>query len=79
MQSYYYVDSEPCEQVTAIKAMLSDIIDHVRTTEVDEPEVRNLFETTAEVLQNLVLDYDVYQRKAEELVIPGVLPQNLAQ
>ena len=78
MQSYYYVDSEPHEQLTAIKAMLSDIIDHVRTAEIDEPEVRNLFETTAEVLQNLVVDYDIYQRKAEEVVVPGVLP-NLAQ
>lgn len=78
MQSYYYVDSEPYEQLTAIKAMLGDIIDHVRTVEVDEPEARDLFETTAEVLQNLVRDYDNYQRKAEELVVPGVL-SNLAQ
>ena len=78
MPSYYYVDIEPCEQLTAIKAMLSDIIDHVRTAEVDEPEVRDLFETTAEVLQNLVVDYDVYQRKAEEVVVPGVSP-SLAQ
>lgn len=74
MQSYYYVDSEPYEQLTAIKAMLSDIIDHVRTVEVDEPEARDLFETTAEVLQTLVQDYDNYQRKAEEVVVPGILP-----
>lgn len=79
MQSYYYGDSEePCEQLTAIKAMLSDIIDHVRTAEVDEPEVRSLFETTAEVLQNLVVDYDNYQHKAEEMVVPDIL-SNLAQ
>jgi hypothetical protein len=78
MQSFYYVDSEPYEQLTAIKAMLSDIIDHVRTVEMDDPEARHLFETTAEVLQNLVRDYDNYQRKAEEMVVPGVLP-NLAQ
>jgi hypothetical protein len=68
--SYYRLDDNPYDHIGAIKAMLSDIIDHVRTLDaVDEPEVKNLFETTAEVLQGLVVDYDNYQRKAEQQVL----------
>lgn len=68
MQGYYRLDDNPRDHIGAIKAMLSDIIDHVRTLDsVDEPEVKNLFETTADVLQGLVVDYDNYQRKAEQV------------
>lgn len=50
-----------------IKAMLTDIIDHVRedVNKVDEPKAQALFETTAEVLNGLVTAYSHYEEHSE--------------
>ncbi len=69
IQEYVYRENNPDHHLTNIKAMLSDIIDHVRydLEEVKEPEAQTLFNTTAEVLQGLVTVYSNYQGKLAHL------------
>ena len=63
-----YPESHPYHHTTKIKAMLTDVINHIRqdTAKVDEPKAQALFETTAEVLRGLMTAYDHYEQKSEQ-------------
>jgi hypothetical protein len=67
-QSQAYPETHPCHHTQKIKTQLTEIIEHLRADvkKVDEPKAEALFETTAEVLQGLVIAYDHYEQNAEE-------------
>ena len=50
-----------------MEAEIRDVINHVREDvgKVEEPKAQALFETTAEVLNGLVIAYDHYEQKWE--------------
>jgi hypothetical protein len=61
-----YTQSDPRHHTSNIRAMLEDLIQHLRedVTKVDDPRAQALL--TAEVLGGLATAYDHYESKAEE-------------
>ena len=59
--------SDPHHHTTRIRARLDELIKHLREDieQVDEPQARALFETTAEVLTGLRTAYEHYERGSE--------------
>jgi hypothetical protein len=57
------------QPTTHIKGMLDEMIDRIRqdAPQVDDPNGKALFETTAEVLLGLKIAYDFYERKQERV------------
>jgi len=59
--------SDPRHHTQKMKARLQEDIAHLREDigKVDEPQLRAMFETSAEVLGALVKAFDDYERKNE--------------
>ena len=59
--------SDPRHHTGKMKARLQEIIDHLRRDidKVDEPQLKAMFETSAEVLGGLVKAFSDYERKNE--------------
>jgi hypothetical protein len=62
-----YPESDPRHHTCNIKDMLNEVITHARADveKVDEPRAQALFETTAEVLNGLMMAYEHYEAKRE--------------
>ncbi len=62
-----YPESDPRHHTAKIKAMLDDLMIHLRgdVGKVSDPRAEALFETTAEVLGGLKKAYDDYERRDE--------------
>ena len=60
--------SDPRHHTQRIKAMLDDLIEHLRQDvgRVEDPKAEALFETTAEVLGGLKTAFEHYEQEAEE-------------
>ena len=60
-------ESDPRHHTQKMKARLQEVIDHLRSDidKVDEPQLRAMFETSAEVLGGLVKAFSDYERKNE--------------
>jgi hypothetical protein len=58
---------DPRIHTERIKAMLDDVVEHVRAdvVRVDDPRARALFEVTAEVLTGLKVSYQHYEEGSE--------------
>lgn len=61
------LETDPRHHTAKIKAMLTDVISHVRedVNKVNEPKAQALFETTAEVLNGLATAYSHYEQQSE--------------
>ena len=59
--------SAPRHHTQKMKARLQEDIDHLREDirKVDEPQLKAMFETSAEVLAALVKTFDDYERRNE--------------
>jgi hypothetical protein len=59
--------SDPRHHTHKMKARLQEDITHLRedVRKVDEPQLKAMFETSAEVLSGLVKAFDDYERKNE--------------
>jgi hypothetical protein len=57
----------PRHHIQKMRHGLQDVIDHLRSDieKVDEPQLKAMFETSAEVLGGLVKTFDDYERKNE--------------
>ena len=62
-----YPESDPRHHTANIKAMLEDLVTHLRadTSKFQEPKAQALFETSAEVLTGLKTAFDHYEKGAE--------------
>jgi hypothetical protein len=62
-----FPQTDPRHHTGAIKAMLDEIITHVRedVDKVDEPQAKAIFEMTAEVLLGVKKTYEDYEKKEE--------------
>jgi hypothetical protein len=60
-------ESDPRHHTQKMKARLQEIIDHLRgdIDKVDEPRLKAMFETSAEVLVGLTKAFSDYERKNE--------------
>ena len=60
-------ESDPRHHTQKMKVRLQETIDHLRSdvTKVDEPQLKAMFETSAEVLGGLVKAFTDYERKNE--------------
>jgi hypothetical protein len=60
-------DRNPQHHTQNMKKRLSETIVHLRedTAKVDEPQLKAMFETSAEVLGGLVKAFDDYEKKNE--------------
>jgi hypothetical protein len=60
-------DRNPQHHTQNMKKRLSETIAHLRedTAKVDEPQLKAMFETSAEVLGGLVKAFDDYEKKNE--------------
>jgi hypothetical protein len=60
-------ESDPRHHTQKMKAHLQETVDHLRAdvTKVDEPQLKAMFETSAEVLLGLVKAFGDYERKSE--------------
>jgi hypothetical protein len=58
--------TDPRHQTTIIRGLLAELAEHCRENieKIEEPKAQALFETTAEVLDGLLIAYDHYH--AEE-------------
>ena len=67
MRNEQYGENDPRHHTANIRAMLTEVIEHARedVDKVSEPRAQALFETTAEVLQGLVMAYQHYESKSE--------------
>jgi hypothetical protein len=59
--------SDPRHHTQKMKARLQEDIDHLREDirKVDEPQLKAMFETSAEVLTGLAKAFEDYERKNE--------------
>jgi hypothetical protein len=60
-------DRDPRHHTTKMKARLQETIDHLRedVEKVDEPQLKAMFETAAEVLNGLRTAFSHYEQKNE--------------
>jgi hypothetical protein len=60
-------ESDPRHHTHKMKARLQETVDHLRAdvAKVDEPQLKAMFETSAEVLLGLVKAFGDYERKNE--------------
>jgi hypothetical protein len=60
-------ESDPRHHTQKMKARLQETVDHLRAdvAKVDEPQLKAMFETSAEVLLGLVKAFGDYERKNE--------------
>jgi hypothetical protein len=60
-------ESDPRHHTQKMKARLQEIIDHLRrdVDRVEEPQLKAMFETAAEVLGGLTKAFSDYERKNE--------------
>jgi hypothetical protein len=60
-------ERDPRHHTQKMKARLQEIIDHLRkdVDKVDEPQLKAMFETSAEVLGGLTKAFSDYERKNE--------------
>jgi hypothetical protein len=60
-------ERDPRFHTQRMKARLHETIDHLRedVTKVDEPQLKAMFETSAEVLVGLAKAFDDYERRNE--------------
>jgi hypothetical protein len=60
-------ESNPRHHTQKMKGRLQETIDHLRAdvTKVDEPQLKAMFETSAEVLGGLVKAFSDYEHKNE--------------
>jgi hypothetical protein len=60
-------ERNPLHHTQKMKARLQETIDHLRQdiTKVDEPQLKAMFETSAEVLGGLVKAFGDYEKKNE--------------
>ncbi|PAQ10864.1 hypothetical protein [Mesorhizobium temperatum] len=60
-------DCDPRHHTTKMKARLQETIDHLRedVEKVDEPQLKAMFETAAEVLNGLRTAFSHYEQKNE--------------
>jgi uncharacterized membrane-anchored protein YhcB (DUF1043 family) len=60
-------DRDPRHHTQKMKARLQETIDHLRADidKVDEPQLKAMFETSAEVLIELTKAFSDYERKNE--------------
>jgi hypothetical protein len=63
-----YPLSDPRYHTSNIRRMLDDLTRHARADvrKVDDPRAQALFQTTAEVLQELARSYEHFERVTEE-------------
>jgi hypothetical protein len=61
------IESDPRHHTRKMKARLQEIIDHLRSDidKVDEPRLKAMFETSAEVLGGLTKAFSDYERRYE--------------
>lgn len=62
-----FPENDPRHHTANVKAMLSDVIDHLREDagKFDEPKAQALFETAAEVLKGLRTAFEHYEEGSE--------------
>lgn len=60
-------EREPRRHTQNMKARLSDMADHLRAdiNKVDDPQLKAMFETSAEVLGGLIKAFSDYEKKNE--------------
>jgi len=60
-------DRDPKHHIQNMKKRLSETVDHLRSdiNEVDEPQLKAMFETSAEVLGGLIKAFGDYEKKNE--------------
>jgi hypothetical protein len=60
-------ESDPRHHTQKMKVRLQETVDHLRSdiAKVDEPQLKAMFETSAEVLLGLVKAFGDYERKNE--------------
>ena len=60
-------EKDPLHHVQKMKTHLQGIMDHLREDidKVDEPQMKAMFETSAEVLGGIVKAFDDYEQKNE--------------
>ncbi len=60
-------ERDPRHHTHKMKTRLQETVDHLRAdvTKVDEPQLKAMFETSAEVLLGLVKAFGDYERKNE--------------
>jgi hypothetical protein len=60
-------DRNPQHHTQNMKKRLSEAVTHLRTDigKVDEPQLKAMFETSAEVLGGLIKAFDDYEKKDE--------------
>jgi hypothetical protein len=60
-------DKNPQHHTRNMKKRLSEILNHLRSDveKVDEPQLRAMFETSAEVLGGLIKAFSDYEKKNE--------------
>jgi hypothetical protein len=60
-------DHDPRHHTRKMQRLLKEIIDHLRedVEKVDEPQLKAMFETSAEVLGGLVKAFHDYEQKKE--------------
>jgi hypothetical protein len=60
-------ESDPRRHTQKMQGRLQDIIDHLRDDvgKVDEPQLKAMFETSAEVLTGLKKAFSDYEQKSE--------------
>ncbi len=61
-------ESDPIRHTQNVRERLTDLIDHLRrdVEQVEEPQAKALFETSAEVLGGLAKAFEHYETRAEE-------------
>jgi len=62
----HYATSDPRRHIVRVRNMLNEVNRYLTqdTVKVTDPEVRAMFETTAEVLSGLARDYEQAEKKA---------------
>ena len=62
-----FPESDPRHHTANVKAMLGELIDHLREDvgKFDEPKAQALFETAAEVLKGLRTAFEHYEQGSE--------------
>lgn len=62
-----FSETDPRHHTQKIQSKLTDLIEHLRedVRQVEEPQARALFETSAEVLSGLRTAYQHYEQQSE--------------
>jgi len=62
-----FPENDPRHHTIKIKDMLRDSMQHIRedTTKVSDPKAQALFETSAEVLNGLIVAYEHFEQRSE--------------